>query len=163
MQKVLAEGDLLDGQTVRDVLIGPDSLEDDHLAMTVLFDDGSMAIYVVDLTTFEEFDQGEAGGDGVVPDLFGLGCLAPGATVTLETRDGPPGAAAIMVVGTTLGQSTVGGGTLLVIRRSRSPTRSTRTETRPASSPCRTSRASWASAPSCRRSWPTRHRPPARR
>jgi hypothetical protein len=63
LNRVLGTGDMLDGKTIggveRDIGVGPQGLSGSSIAFTVVFGDGSVAIYRADLP---EVDVGVAGG-----------------------------------------------------------------------------------------------------
>ncbi len=87
---ILRPGDQVDGLTVEGYTLGDEALQGDRLAMLIRFTDGSSAIYAVDLTTFDDYGDGLAGTDGVVPRIEGYDCAESGATFRLELRDGAP-------------------------------------------------------------------------
>ena len=74
LTKVLATGDILDGNTVNVVNVGPNGLDGNQLALDVGFSGGSGAIYVANL------------GTAAVPEPSSLALLASGLACALVLR-----------------------------------------------------------------------------
>lgn len=111
---ILAPGDSLDGRVVSQYLLGDEALDGDRLAMLVQFTDGTNAIYVADLTGYDEYGQGLAGTGGFVPRIDGFDCPEVGTTIRVELRDGAPSLAGGLFFGLAPTNIPFLGGTVLV-------------------------------------------------
>lgn len=74
LSRVIAAGDVLDGQTVTEVAIGARALDGQRLAFTARFDDGSAAVYVAELASPPPSCRSDLDGDMVI-DITDLSLL----------------------------------------------------------------------------------------